>query len=165
MAQVQVQVQSTVTTATTLSLDNPKGRHAIRAGWIYVGMWLDIGTKATPAPGATSGVKVTDVDDVANTITIDTPVTLAAGDIAGGGNGVWIGRYGNRGPGVAYEMTGLEGVISTCCRWAGSTRRSRATSTGRRSSRPTPGRRARSRSTCCSRSSRGCARPAASRRC
>ena len=46
------------------------------------------------------------------TITIDTPVTLAAGDIAGGGNGVWIGRYGNRGPGVAYEMTGLEGVIS-----------------------------------------------------
>ncbi len=105
------QAAATVTGTATVSLANARGQHAIRSGWLYVNMWVDIGTKTNPT-AVVQGAKIIDVDDVAYTITLDTNITLAAADIAGGANNVWIGRYGNRSAGVSYEMNGLEAIIS-----------------------------------------------------
>lgn len=81
------------------------GRHAIRCGWIYEGMWLDLGTKAAPTVAA-QGVQILDVDPATFTITLDTAVTVTTSHFAF--------RYGNRSAvDGSYEVNGLENIIET----------------------------------------------------
>jgi len=90
----------------TIVVTDALGKHAIRCGWIYEGMWLDGGSLANPTLRF-QGQQVIDIDTDTNTITLDATVdTIDANTV--------LFRYGNRTAAAgSAEMMGLDGIIKS----------------------------------------------------
>lgn len=105
----KVSAYNSGTKTVTIDPTDLVGRHALRVGWIYEGMNIDIGSLADPtAAGVGQFLTVSTVDEDAGTFTL---VTGAASIVAG----QFIFRHGNRSAangGESYEMNGLGNIIS-----------------------------------------------------
>lgn len=95
----------TTTAANVVVLDATQGPEAIRHGWLYIGMVVDLGTLANPVSRATAR-NITDINLAGPSITIDgAAVTTAPGE--------FVFRSGNAAASsVSNEMTGLRALVT-----------------------------------------------------
>lgn len=102
----------TTTASTTVVLAN---KEAIRKGWIYIGMIVDIGT-AADARAVATGLTVTDVSVAAGTITVSSSVTTSASHFVAR-SGAAAATTG--GAVAAGEITGLKALVSDAANTVG----------------------------------------------
>lgn len=104
----------TTTASTTVVLDTT-AKEALRKGWIYIGMVIDIGT-AADARAVVTGATVSDVSVSAGTITISSSVTTSGSHFvyrSGAGAATTGGTI------AAGEILGLKGLVSDAANTVG----------------------------------------------
>lgn len=102
---------ATCGTTSTANIIVLSSAEAIRKGELYIGMVVDIGTKAAPTTIA-GAVNITDVSIANGTITVDgSAVSTTGAD--------FVFRAGNNGANTTAEISGLRGLVPTAANSVG----------------------------------------------
>lgn len=95
---------ATVQLATAASATYTSGTNAITRGWLYPGIYVDIGTGASEGSLVNSEA-ITAVDDTNYTITVTTAITTSSSN--------YVSVNGSRSGTTGYEMNGMRNVVGT----------------------------------------------------